>query len=284
MHFTPRPRWLRIVSTAMVVLPVLRSPMISSRCPRPIGVMASMALMPVCSGSCTGLRPMMPGAWISIRRSWTFVSAPLPSTGLPRASTTRPSRPSPAGTERIWPVARTVEPSRTAPPSPSTTAPIDSSSRFRARPRTPPSNSRSSLTPTPGRPDTVAMPSPTSMTRPTWAASSPGWKPSRFFLSAAAMSAVLMVSSAICRVFLRFSLERGLELLEAGAHRAVDHGVADLGDQAAEHRRVDDDLDLEGLAGGLAEGLGETGLLVVGERHGRADLGQLLVGLGGAEP
>ena len=46
---------------ATVVLPVLRSPMISSRWPRPIGVMASMALMPVCSGSCTGLRPMMPG-------------------------------------------------------------------------------------------------------------------------------------------------------------------------------------------------------------------------------
>ena len=52
----------------MVVLPVLRSPMISSRWPRPIGVMASMALMPVCSGSCTGLRPVMPGAWISMRR------------------------------------------------------------------------------------------------------------------------------------------------------------------------------------------------------------------------
>ena len=57
-----------IVSMAMVVLPVLRSPMISSRWPRPIGVMASMALMPVCSGSFTGWRPMMPGAWISMRR------------------------------------------------------------------------------------------------------------------------------------------------------------------------------------------------------------------------
>src|SRR5687767_15628975 len=31
-----------------------------------------MALMPVWSGSCTGLRPVMPGAWISMRR----VSAP----------------------------------------------------------------------------------------------------------------------------------------------------------------------------------------------------------------
>ena len=40
----------------------------SSRWPRPIGVIESMALMPVCSGSCTGLRPTMPGAWISMRR------------------------------------------------------------------------------------------------------------------------------------------------------------------------------------------------------------------------
>ena len=34
----PWPRWLMIVSTAIVVLPVLRSPMMSSRWPRPIGV------------------------------------------------------------------------------------------------------------------------------------------------------------------------------------------------------------------------------------------------------
>ena len=39
-----------IVSMAMAVLPVWRSPMISSRWPRPIGIMASMALMPVCTG------------------------------------------------------------------------------------------------------------------------------------------------------------------------------------------------------------------------------------------
>ncbi len=49
-------RWLRIVSTQTAVLPVLRSPMISWRWPRPIGVIASMALMPVCSGSPTPWR------------------------------------------------------------------------------------------------------------------------------------------------------------------------------------------------------------------------------------
>ncbi len=51
-----------IVSMAMAVLPVLRSPMISSRWPRPIGIIESMALMPVCSGSFTGWRSAMPGA------------------------------------------------------------------------------------------------------------------------------------------------------------------------------------------------------------------------------
>ena len=45
-----------IVSIAIVVLPVARSPMISWRWPRPIGVIASIALMPVASGSCTDLR------------------------------------------------------------------------------------------------------------------------------------------------------------------------------------------------------------------------------------
>ena len=65
---TPWPFWLMIVSTAMAVLPVPRSPMISSRWPRPIGIIESMALMPVCSGSFTGWRTMMPGACDSTLR------------------------------------------------------------------------------------------------------------------------------------------------------------------------------------------------------------------------
>ena len=60
--------WLMIVSMPMAVLPVLRSPMISSRWPRPMGVIASMALMPVCSGSLTGCRSATPGAMISTGR------------------------------------------------------------------------------------------------------------------------------------------------------------------------------------------------------------------------
>ena len=56
-----------MVSSAMAVLPVWRSPMISSRWPRPIGISASIALRPVAIGSCTDLRGMMPGALTSTR-------------------------------------------------------------------------------------------------------------------------------------------------------------------------------------------------------------------------
>ena len=46
----PLPFWLMMASTATAVLPVWRSPMISSRCPRPIGTMASIDFRPVCTG------------------------------------------------------------------------------------------------------------------------------------------------------------------------------------------------------------------------------------------
>ena len=44
---TPVSFWLMIVSMAMAVFPVWRSPMMSSRWPRPIGTMASIAFIPV---------------------------------------------------------------------------------------------------------------------------------------------------------------------------------------------------------------------------------------------
>ena len=104
--------WLMMASMATAVLPVWRSPMISSRWPRPIGIRVSMALRPVCTGSCTDLRGMMPGAFTSTRRrSATFLIAPLPSIGLPSGSTTRPSRPLPTGTSTMAPVRLTVSPS-----------------------------------------------------------------------------------------------------------------------------------------------------------------------------
>src|ERR687894_343779 len=162
--------------------------------------------------------------------------------------------------------------------SPSTTAPIESSSRFMARPTSPLSNSSSSFTAAPGSPLTVAMPSPTSVTRPTWAVSTLGFQSSRFLRSAEAMSAVLMVSSAIVVSSSSRLLESVLQLVETAAHRPVDDGIADLGDDAAQDRRVDHDLDLDLLAGGLAQGLGQALALVVVQVDRRAHLGDLLVG------
>src|SRR5277367_2135853 len=78
--------------------------MISSRWPRPIGTSESIAFNPVCTGSCTDLRGMMPGAFTSTRPRTTSVSGPLPSIGVPSPSTTRPSSPLPTGTSTIEPV------------------------------------------------------------------------------------------------------------------------------------------------------------------------------------
>ena len=103
------PAWFMIVSTAIVVLPVWRSPMISSRWPRPMGMRASMALMPVCSGSFTGWRWTTPGANSTGRNSVVSIG-PRSSRGLPSGSTTRRSA-SPTGTWMTFPVRRTRSPS-----------------------------------------------------------------------------------------------------------------------------------------------------------------------------
>ena len=67
-------------------------------------------------------------------------------------STTRPRRPSPTGTDRMRPVARTSCSSSMWASLPSTTAPTVSSSRLRARPSVPSSNSSSSFTAAHGQP------------------------------------------------------------------------------------------------------------------------------------
>src|ERR1039457_750924 len=97
-----------MVSSAMAVLPVWRSPMINSRWPRPIGIMASIALMPVCSGSLTGRRSTTPGARRSMGLNCVVMMGPLSSMGLPRASTTRPINASPTGTDMMRPVRHLV--------------------------------------------------------------------------------------------------------------------------------------------------------------------------------
>jgi hypothetical protein len=134
MQMTSLSPWLMMASTATAVFPVCRSPMISSRCPRPIGTIASMAFNPVCSGSRTGCRSTTPGAMRSIGMNCLLVMAPLPSMGWPSAFTTRPSSSSPTGTEMIRPVRLTMSPSLISVYSPRSTAPTLSSSRFSAMP------------------------------------------------------------------------------------------------------------------------------------------------------
>src|ERR1017187_6043192 len=124
-----------MVSSAMAVLPVWRSPMINSRWPRPMGIMASMALMPVCSGSLTGRRSTTPGASRSMGLNCVLWMGPLSSMGLPRALTTRPTMASPTGTDMMRPVRRTSSPSLISVASPNSTAPTWSSARFMAIPR-----------------------------------------------------------------------------------------------------------------------------------------------------
>src|SRR3972149_1354993 len=74
-------RWFRIVSMATVVLPVWRSPRISSRWPRPTGIRASTTLSPVWSGTATGARARD--------------GPPRPPAGPPPAAPHGPPRPPP---------------------------------------------------------------------------------------------------------------------------------------------------------------------------------------------
>ena len=76
-----------------------------------------------------------------------------------------------------------------------------SSSRFIARPMVPSSNSSSSFTFASGRPDTRAIPSPTSTTRPTCSAVTAGLKSVTCLRSASVISLALMVSSVITYSF-----------------------------------------------------------------------------------
>ena len=99
MQMTSLPFWLMIASIAIAVLPVWRSPMISSRWPRPIGIIASMALIPVCTAvSRSGGRSRRERCARSA--SLSVAIGPLPSIGWPSALTTRPIRASPTGTSR----------------------------------------------------------------------------------------------------------------------------------------------------------------------------------------
>ena len=189
--------WLMIVSTTIAVLPVWRSPMISWRCPRPIGVIESMALIPVCSGSFTGWRSTTDGAWVSRRRRSVVLIGPLPSTGLPNGSMTRPSRASPTGTESTVPVCLTGSPSWMWLASPRSTTPRSSSSMLSVTPISPPGNSSSSEAMTLGKPSTRATPSAMEVTYPTVSLSTSGCQPASCSLRDLVIWSAVMVRSVM---------------------------------------------------------------------------------------
>ena len=108
--------------------------MISSRWPRPIGTIESIAFRPVCIGWLTLWRAITPGAIFSIGAVILALIGPLPSIGAPSALTTRPFSSGPIGTSRMRPVHLTVSPSEMCSYSPRMTAPTESRSRLSARP------------------------------------------------------------------------------------------------------------------------------------------------------
>src|SRR4051812_31647515 len=264
-----------IVSTPMVVLPVWRSPMISSRWPRPIGIIESIALMPVCSGSTTGWRWTTPGALNSAGRVSEYSISPLPSSGLPSGSTMRPSRPSPTGISSSVPVRLTVSPSTILSQSPNSTAPTLSDSRFRARPVTSCGNSRRSKAMQFSRPWMRAMPSPIDRTVPTSVSSA--WPESRPSMRLLRMEVIS--SGLICMVIrVRFSYwgSGGLrhlaaKLVKSVADGGVEDGVADAQDDASEHVRVDGGRELDLAAGLVADRLGDAVDRRAVELDGRGD-------------
>ncbi len=155
-----------IVSTAIAVLPVCRSPRISSRWPRPIGIRVSMTLSPVSSGTVTGRRSIISAELRSTgRRSWVG-NGPSSSRGRPVGSTTRPISSAPTGTSRTAPLRCTSSPERRCRYSPSSTVPISFSSTVNASPGVPPGKNSTSSLPTPGSPVTRAIPLPREATCP----------------------------------------------------------------------------------------------------------------------
>jgi hypothetical protein len=111
MQIRSLPFWLMMVSMAMAVLPVWRSPMISSRWPRPMGIIESMALMPVWTGVSTLLRHDHVGRDALDRPEAVALDGPLAVDGLAQGVDHPADQASPTGTDTMRPVLRTTSPS-----------------------------------------------------------------------------------------------------------------------------------------------------------------------------
>ena len=132
-----------------------------------MGIMESIALIPVCKGCFTGWRCITPNALRSIGKCVSDSTGPLPSIGCPNGFTTRPSIASPTGTSMTRSVRLAKSPSFTLRLSPNNTRPTLSSSKLSAIPNTPLGNSTNSELMTFSSPLTRATPSPIAITSPT---------------------------------------------------------------------------------------------------------------------
>src|SRR5215207_7067013 len=249
---------LMIVSIAIAVFPVWRSPMISSRWPRPIGIIESIAFSPVCIGSSTGLRWTTPGALCSAARLSEVLISPLSSSGCPSGSTRRPSSCSPTGISSRRPVRFTVSPSETLSQSPNRTAPTLSSSRLSASPTTSCGSSSISSDMQLSTPCTRAIPSPISSTVPTSERSADST--SRPSIRSRRMLAISSGLISMWRLvpFLRRLGDALSQFLEPVANTRVQDHVPNLQHQAAEDVRVDPALQLDRIAGLLLDLLADS--------------------------
>src|SRR3954470_1362721 len=274
---------LMIVSIAIAVLPVWRSPMISSRWPRPIGIIESIAFRPVCIGSLTGWRLTTPGALNSAGRLSDVSMSPLPSSGLPSGSTIRPSSCSPTGISSRRLVRLTVSPSTTCSQGPKSTTPTLSDSRLSASPVTSCGNSSISNASQLSRPWTRAMPSATDRTVPTSVRSaSPSSSPSMRLLRMLVISSGLICMEILFRPpvlassDLRTTLGRARDLLwkvlEAVADGGVEDGIADPDDDAAQDVGLHPRRELDLAAGLLGDLVADLPHRVLVELHGGGDL------------
>ncbi len=164
-----------IVSTAIDVLPVLRSPMISSRWPRPRANRASIVRMPVCTGSRNqfALDDRRRGCLDRVVRS-----------GVDRRAAIK------RATERIDDATEKAGANRRPDHRPSAVHRVAGLDRFGiieqdtadqvrssvcAKPSWPPWNRSTSSSRTEGRPETIAIPSPMASTRPKSSITGPSW-------------------------------------------------------------------------------------------------------------
>src|SRR5919204_995877 len=210
---------------------------------------------------------MTPGATTSMRFVAFALIGPLPSSGRPSGSTTRPTSSGPAGVSMIRPVVRTSSPSLISSYSPRMIAETVSSSRLNARPKVSRPKSRSSDALQPARPWIRAMPSPISTTVPT---STDSAFDSNRWICALMMS---VISDAVPAIVPLLRRELSRQLIELSPKRDVHQTVADLDLRAADEALVHREGRAYLLAACPLEPANDVGSLRLVHRDRRRDFG-----------